>query len=135
MSAPPTASGTSAPAANTAGAAPMLCARNNRRVQPQRTPVQDDLDPLAVHPDELPAAAAFLADMLYIGCAFELLGDRDLVWFGPLGARTPERRCAALYWKPELIALLGEGPRSRRTWGNPSPHDWPRVENSDESER
>jgi hypothetical protein len=126
MSAPPTASNTSAPAVFAAGAAPMLLrARDTSRVPPLPAPAQD-LDPLAVDPDELPAAAAFLASLLRAGFTFGVLDGRHLVWVGPR-VTTLDEWGRLLLSKSETIYLLRHGPRSQRSWGEPTSTDWIRF--------
>ena len=98
----------------------------NVRVPPDPAQMQD-IDPLAVDPTEMAGAAAFLADLLGMGCSFELLDENAIEWFGPAEATTPKLRCRVLFWKAELLALLREGARSRRTWGEPTVSDWLHV--------
>ncbi len=118
---------TTAPAGDTAGAAPPIPrVRETVDIVPPRPGERQDLDPLAVDPDELQAAAAFLASLLRAGFTFGVLDGRHLVWVGPR-VSTLEEWGRLLLSKSEIAYLLRHGPRSQRSWGEPASTDWTRF--------
>jgi hypothetical protein len=73
-------------------------------------------------------AEALLDRLLSLGATFEVIpeGGLDvLLWFGPAASVVPDVRAQVAAHKTEFISLLRKGfPRSRRSWGEPTPADW-----------
>ncbi len=73
-------------------------------------------------------AEALLDRLLSLGATFEVISEGGLdvlLWFGPAASVVPEVQAQVTAHKTEFISLLREGfPRSRRSWGEPTPADW-----------
>jgi hypothetical protein len=71
---------------------------------------------------------ALLDRLLARGATFEVISEGGLdvlLWFGPGASVVPEVQAQVTTHKTEFISLLRGGfPRSRRSWGEPTPADW-----------